>query len=295
MVEGGPGDDILCGGRSADKLFGGPGDDLIYGEEENDTIFPGAGDDRVLGSAGDDRIFGYGEQGGEIIDDGIDLLNGGYNDDIIVAGGADTLLGYTHDDTLSTTTPPIAPALMDGGGNDDVIYGSEAADNIRGGERLSGDDKLYGAGGNDKILGDGNDDELYGQLGDDELLGGDGFDLLDGGPGTDVCDGGDLVDTAPRLRARDCDRALTRPRRAAGAGLLGPVATLDRTAGSSRSRTRIRSPPSGDRVGIWRIVIVRPGRRSKRSRCSAMVATSFTSVWPKRLPMQIREPPPKGT
>ena len=58
---------------------------------------------------------------------------------------------------------------------------------------------------------------------------------------------------------------------------------------------RIRRPPSGDRVGIWRIVIVRPGRRSNRSRASAMVATSFTSVWPKRLPMQIREPPPKGT
>ena len=88
---------------------------------------------------------------------------------------------------------------MDGGGNDDVIYGSEAADFIRGGERLSGDDRLYGAGGNDKILGDGNDDELYGQLGDDELLGGDGFDLLDGGPGDDSCDGGDLVD-----RANDC-------------------------------------------------------------------------------------------
>ena len=34
---------------------------------------------------------------------------------------------------------------------------------------------------------------------------------------------------------------------------------------------------------------------SRRSRCSSIVATSFTSVWPKRLPMQIRWPPPKGT
>jgi Ca2+-binding RTX toxin-like protein len=199
VVEGGMGNDVLCGGRSADKLYGGPGDDIIYGEEENDTIFPGPGDDKVLGSAGDDRIFGYGEVGGEIVDDGIDILDGGFNDDIIIAGGADTLLGFTHDDTLSTATPDVAPALMDGGGNDDVIYGSEVADNMRGGERLSGDDTLYGAGGDDLMLGDGNDDELYGQLGDDKLFGGDGFDLLDGGPGDDSCDGGDLVD-----RGVDC-------------------------------------------------------------------------------------------
>jgi len=50
----------------------------------------------------------------------------------------------------------------------------------------------------------------------------------------------------------------------------------------------------GESVGIWRTVIVRPGIASRRRRCSSIVATSFTSVWPKRLPMQIREPPPKG-
>ena len=208
IVEGGAGDDILCGGRSADKMVGGPGDDIIYGEEENDTIYPGPGDDKVLGSAGDDKLFGYGKRAGEIIDDGIDILDGGYNDDIIVAGGADTLLGFTHDDTLSTRTPAIAPAVMDGGGNDDVIYGSEADDFIRGGERLSGDDKLFGAGGNDTILGDGNDDELYGQIGDDELIGGDGFDHLDGGPGDDSCDGGDLRDDGT-----DCERRQSIERR----------------------------------------------------------------------------------
>ena len=89
VVKGGPGNDILCGGRSSDKLIGGPGNDIIYGEEENDTIYPGPGDDKVLGSAGDDKIYGWGEAGGEIIDDGIDILDGGFNDDIIEAGGAD--------------------------------------------------------------------------------------------------------------------------------------------------------------------------------------------------------------
>jgi len=63
----------------------------------------------------------------------------------------------------------------------------------------------------------------------------------------------------------------------------------------ARGSTRIGSPPSGESVGIWRTVMVRPGRASRRNRCRSIVATSFTSVWPKRLPMQILWPPPKGT
>ena len=133
-VYGEDGNDIICGGRSADKLFGGDGDDIIYGEEENDTIYPGPGDDKVLGSAGDDKIFGYAKKNGQIIDDGIDLLDGGFNDDIIVAGGADLLYGFTHNDTLSTMTPDIAPEVMDGGGNDDTLLWSEADDKMSGGD-----------------------------------------------------------------------------------------------------------------------------------------------------------------
>jgi Ca2+-binding RTX toxin-like protein len=194
VVKGGPGNDLLCGGRGHDVLIGGPGNDKIYGEEENDTIIPGPGNDYALGSAGDDKIEGWGKGGDGT--DGIDILDGGFNNDQIEAGGADTLLGYTHDDVLSTKTPDIAPAVMDGGGNNDVLYGSEVADQMRGGERLSGDDKLFGNGGNDQMRGDGNDDELSGQGGDDNLMGDDGFDTLDGGDGDDTCDGGDLEDTA---------------------------------------------------------------------------------------------------
>ena len=200
VVKGGPGDDILCGGRGTDKILGGSGNDTIFGEEENDTIVPGPGDDRVLGSAGDDRIYGWGRQGGEIVEDGIDILDGGFNDDILEAGGADSLFGFTHDDILRTKTPQTAPKIMDGGGNDDQVFGSEADDVISGGKRLSGDDKLRGAGGNDVIRGEGNNDKLYGQVGDDRLFGGDGLDFLNGGAGDDLCDGGGLDD-----RAKECE------------------------------------------------------------------------------------------
>ena len=125
---------------------------------------------------------------------------------MIEAGGADSLFGFTHDDLLRTRTPAVAPAIMDGGGNDDTIYGSEVADNIRGGERLSGRDTIYGAGGDDQIYGDGNDDKLFGQLGDDDLFGGDGFDLVDGGHGSGLVRRRRARRRGPRLRAPLLDR-----------------------------------------------------------------------------------------
>ena len=147
-VDGGEGDDVLCGGRGNDTLEGGPGNDVIFGEEENDTIVPGPDDDRVLGSEGDDKLIGYGGQPGSIIDNGIDILDGGFNNDVIIAGGADSLYGFTHNDKLSTKTPDIAPKVMDGGGNDDKLKGSNANDKMKGGE--NGKDVLKGLGGNDE-------------------------------------------------------------------------------------------------------------------------------------------------
>ena len=204
-VDGGEGDDTLCGGRGNDVIDGGPGHDVIFGEEENDTIDPGPDNDRVLGSEGDDKIIGYGGKPGSIVDDGIDLLDGGFNNDIIIAGGADTLLGFTHNDKLSTKTPDVAPKLMDGGGNDDKITGSNKNDKIRGGE--NGIDVLKGKDGNDDIAGEGNNDDLFGEDGDDHLDGGDGKDNLNGGPGDDVCIGGPLVD-----RASQCEEERSIPR-----------------------------------------------------------------------------------
>jgi uncharacterized repeat protein (TIGR01451 family) len=96
-VNGGEGDDVLCGpisgndgvsynGRGGnDIIFSGPGSDSIRGGAGNDTIIGGNGDDSLIGGLGDDRLFGL---------SGSDSLDGGAGDDSLYGGdGADSLDG----------------------------------------------------------------------------------------------------------------------------------------------------------------------------------------------------------
>ena len=96
-------------------------------------------------------------------------------------GGADTIRGDG------------GTYILDGGYDDDTIYGSDGAlDILKGGD---GNDTLYGRSGfdiirggrgNDTLNGGGGADFLSGSLDDDTLNGGDGGDLLVGGYGADI-------------------------------------------------------------------------------------------------------------
>ena len=48
-------------------------------------------------------------------------------------------------------------------------------------------------------------------------------------------------------------------------------------------------------VGIWRIVSAKSSGSERLQRASSIEAIVRTSSWPKRIPMQMREPPPNGT
>jgi hypothetical protein len=109
----------------------------------------------------------------------------------------------------------------------------------------------------------------------------------------EVAEEDQLVDS-PQMRRQPFEERLLAQQVPPGPGAKVSVGD-DQSRAQARDSTRISSPPLGERVGICRTVIVRPGSASRRNRCSSIVATSFTSVWPKRLPMQIRWPPPKGT
>jgi Ca2+-binding RTX toxin-like protein len=107
------------------------------------------------------------------------------------------------------------PAVLDGGGDEDALTGSDGADRLIGGDgdddlngRRANDvllggvgkDRLDGARGSDRLVGGFGPDRLIGGTGADRLFGLAGRDILDGQQGRDLCNGGKQTD-----RARNCE------------------------------------------------------------------------------------------
>ncbi len=182
-VYGMGGDDIVCGGTGHDKVFGGSGNDAVYGEEARDDVEGGPGDDYVLGGAENDHVFTWG--------DGLDFADGDYGKDVVVGGAGDQIFGGTLNDKLSVRLTPgdtESASYMNGGYDDDRIYGSQFADHMQGN---IGDDKLFGLGGDDMLRGGGSNDDLSGGVGNDTLLGENNRDAMHGGDGDDDLTGGE--------------------------------------------------------------------------------------------------------
>ena len=90
-VNGGAGNDIITGNRSANTLNGGNGNDTLNGGAGNDTLNGGLGNDRLVGGNGIDRLTGG---------VGNDTLIGGSGNDIfqINSGiGRDLIIDYEDD------------------------------------------------------------------------------------------------------------------------------------------------------------------------------------------------------
>ena len=122
-----------------------------------------------------------GEETGEVMDVGYDDSNGP-NDDggDLITNGADIIEGNGGDDTITA-----------GGGNDTVDGGADD-DSIDGG---LGDDSLLGGSGSDTLTGGAGQDDLLGDAGDDDIAVGGG-DTGIGGSGDDVFTI-DATDTEP--------------------------------------------------------------------------------------------------
>ena len=56
VLQGGPGDDVICGLDGPDRIGGGPGNDVLIGGAGDDVISGGPGADRLDGGAGDDTL-----------------------------------------------------------------------------------------------------------------------------------------------------------------------------------------------------------------------------------------------
>ena len=203
-VDGASGNDLITGTALADvsdDLRGGSGDDTIVGLAGNDVLSGGAGNDALSGGDGDDTFLVAGAEAKG------DSFNGGLGlDTISVTGTADVTLtsfnstassieawqgngaaivGTTAIDTISLAglSSISGLAFVDGGGGDDILTGSNLADDLRGG---AGNDTLIGLAGNDILSGGAGNDILSGGDGNDTLIGGAGNDALQGGAGDDA-------------------------------------------------------------------------------------------------------------
>lgn len=107
------------------------------------------------------------------------------------------------------------PTVLDGGGDDDTLTGSDRIDRLFGGEgddRINGrrrHDVLFGQVGADRLDGARARDTLIGGLGPDRLIGGTAADLLKGDGGKDDLDGQQGRDRcyggSQRDRTRNCE------------------------------------------------------------------------------------------
>jgi Ca2+-binding RTX toxin-like protein len=178
-LNGGPGNDLLQGGRGRNQFLGGGGTDGVsYATRtenltltldgrandgrarENDTIGNDIG--IVMGGKGHDRIVGRNQMQG---------FFGG--------PGNDTLIGGAREDALV------------GNAGDDVLLGNAGTDVLMGNE---GDDVLDGGAGVDTLLGDTGRDTIRSRD--------NARDMIDGGLDPTIYDRDEVLDTLPRAPRR---------------------------------------------------------------------------------------------
>ena len=222
VLDGGAGNDILLGGGGADRLLGGAGDDQLFGEEDslatafhgNDYLSGGDGNDILSGVGGDDALLGG--SGVDLISGGTgnDLLDGGDGDDLSAAngnllgdggliGGAgnDTLLGGAGRDELVGDDPGLPESehgndTLDGGSDDDLLFGS------------GGNDILIGGTGQDTLQGGAGDDTYVLNPGDSALVGGVAESIFDSAGNNNVVFSGGVVPTDIRAHRDGQDLSL---------------------------------------------------------------------------------------
>lgn len=158
---GGPGNDLLTGGKAANTLFGDSGS--VAGTAGSDKLIGRKAADKLSGGGGNDIILGYG---------GSDIIDGGDGDDQL----------YGEDEVGDMVDFIVAnPTFEAGIGGIDVIRGGDGGDRIVGGLL------------NDALFGDAGDDTLDGGVGDDLIEGGAGNDKIFGRDGNDTIYGDDIA------------------------------------------------------------------------------------------------------
>lgn len=207
-VKGGGGADSLIGSGVGNNLSGLNGNDTLQGGGGVDTLNGGNGNDSLRGGVGADAV------NGDAGNDTLSVLDGEFVDDFDGGTGIDTadLSGFdTEAVTVNLTAGTWSVAGLNsstlanvenaaGGGGNDLLIGSTAANTFKGG---GGSDTLNGGDGNDRLYGfnslnptgSTNADTINGGAGNDTITASNGGDFIVGGVGLDVINGNGGNDT----------------------------------------------------------------------------------------------------
>jgi Ca2+-binding RTX toxin-like protein len=246
---GNDGDNVLKGGPGDDNLLGFGGSDKLYGEDGSDLLRPGLGADFLYGGGDGNSCcwndtVSYSERGGPVnasidgnandgepgegdyIDDDVESLAGGNNNDVLIGNGrGNTLTGNGGQDTLIGLGSPLPQNPAVGTTVADTLNGGAGDDTLNGGPQGSMGDTIDGGAGTDTvnyasrtddlqifldkkvgqgeddiawveniISGDGND-TIVADNGPNVVYAGDGNDGVDGEASADIVHGGDGNDT----------------------------------------------------------------------------------------------------
>ena len=187
-------DVVVIGTDSNEAIIGTSRGDDLSGEDGDDTLTGGGGADAFELSLGQDVITDFTH-----LTDKFDLSDYGFDvfaslQPYLFASGGDTVLRFTYDGVLQTTTfKGVAFGTLTA--EDFVLVGNTPVDGTGEDDSTPNADLLPGGGGNDSLLGAGGADTLVGFGGNDSLGGGAGTDNLNGGGGNDTLDGGSEADT----------------------------------------------------------------------------------------------------
>jgi Ca2+-binding RTX toxin-like protein len=201
ILRGGPGNDMLVGGREPDILEGGPDNDSLNGDRGHDWLSGDDGDDSLEGALGNDDLHGG---------DGDDNLDGGLEADEMVGDeGFDTVRYDERTRPVVVTIGPFTPP--DGSSEDcrvndddggDCFEHSPPGDNVEDAERLiatPSEDDITGDDRDNVLVGGGGPDQLSGLGGNDTIEARDGVeDMIVCGAGVDtvIADDLEVVDDA---------------------------------------------------------------------------------------------------
>lgn len=190
LIDPGPGDDLVLGGRGndlimastdADDLRGGPGVDTVSYAGRADSVTADIEAIPTPPASYDDGNLLDGSPGArDSIDSTVEGLIGGDAGDTLIGNGAANSLA--------------------GGPGADRLRGLAGGDSLDGGPAL---DKLFGGPGNDRLTGGRGRDFLFGEVGLDLLLARDGTrdGAISCGPGANRREGARVDRRDPRPRS----------------------------------------------------------------------------------------------